>query len=312
MDKVEARRRFAHLVSGQFGVFTRAQARAHGYSDTMIRTRLRAEAWAVVRGGLYRVVTTPVTWTQRAMAAQLAGGDAAFVSHTSAARLLAIETFADCSIHLSTMNHMRPWGEIKVHRVRRPPTGDLQTIGPFLVSSPTRLLLEMAPLVTSDDLELALDEILRRRFSSLARIRWRLDRTGAKGMPGATRLRKLIREREPGPIPESVLERTFMRVIVRAHLPAPERQLVVRDQRGFVGRVDFAYPQNMILVEVDSFAFHSGRIRWEEDRTRRNRLEAAGWRVLHTTYDQLRNRPQAILEPLRKLLSPSLPGTRTS
>jgi very-short-patch-repair endonuclease len=79
-----------------------------------------------------------------------------------------------------------------------------------------------------------------------------------------------------------------------------------------IGRVDFAFPQHKIVVEVDGYRFHSGKARWEHDRVRRNRLEAAGWRVLHATYDQLRSRPASIVQPLRKLIVPWLPGTERS
>jgi very-short-patch-repair endonuclease len=110
-------------------------------------------------------------------------------------------------------------------------------------------------------------------------------------------------------VPESVLERRVSRLLAARALPVPQRQLRIYDEAGLIGRVDFAFPSHKVILEVDGYRFHSAKAHWEKDRERRNRLEAAGWRVLHTTYAQLRSRPEAIIEPLRKLLRPELPGT---
>ncbi|MGH2727306.1 MAG: DUF559 domain-containing protein, partial [Actinomycetota bacterium] len=51
------------------------------------------------------------------------------------------------------------------------------------------------------------------------------------------------------------------------------------------------YPDKLLAVEVDGYRWHSGRIRWQRDLTRRNELTRLGWRVIHVTADDLARRP---------------------
>jgi very-short-patch-repair endonuclease len=86
-------------------------------------------------------------------------------------------------------------------------------------------------------------------------------------------------------ITDSQLEDRFLRIIQRSDLPRPIAQFVVEDEAGaFVGRVDFAYPNAALLIELDGAAFHSDRQRFQRDRTRQNRLVALGYTVLRFTY----------------------------
>jgi very-short-patch-repair endonuclease len=62
-------------------------------------------------------------------------------------------------------------------------------------------------------------------------------------------------------------------------LPVPQYE-VRDDDGGLIARVDFAYPEVRLAIEVDGYAHHSSRKQWESDLARQNRLIAAGWRVL--------------------------------
>jgi very-short-patch-repair endonuclease len=68
----------------------------------------------------------------------------------------------------------------------------------------------------------------------------------------------------------------------RAGLPAPSAQYRVFDERGFVARVDFAFPDIKLAVEYDG-AWHGLPGELGRDRRRLNQLAAAGWRVLFVT-----------------------------
>jgi very-short-patch-repair endonuclease len=297
---------FAALVGRQFGVFSRAQARACGISDTIIHRRVATGVWRVVVRGIYRVATAPETWNQRVMAACLLGGASAFASHACSAGLWRLDGFPCRPIEVSSQRRVKPLHRTRFHRVLPPPPGDVQSLGPFPVASVTRTLLEVAALVDDETLDIALDDALRRRLTSIPRLNWRLNQVGARGTSGAARLRTFIRQRDPRALPESALERKFLRLLAAHGFPRPTEIQRVVESDGFVARVDFAYPERRIVVEVDSYRHHSGRAQFENDRARRNRLEAMGWRVLHTTSEQIRNRPDDILIPLKKLLDPQL------
>jgi hypothetical protein len=268
----------------------------------MIRTRVQTSEWRRVKAGVFRVTAAPATWHQSVMTACLVGGPSAFASHTTAATLWGLEGFRPGEIHISTAARPRALERVSFHQVVCPPPGDVQEIGPIAVSSPTRTLLELSARCPAELLEIALDDALRRRLTSIARIRWRLDKVGAKGRPGVRRLRQLATARHRTPLPESALERRFLRMLSTKKLPPPALQYVVKDEDGFVARLDFAYPDLKVAIEVDGYRHHSGRLRWERDRARSNRLEAAGWRVIRATSDQLRARPDEVFGPLARLL----------
>lgn len=292
------------LVAGQFGVFAREQALAHGISDGVIRWQLRAETWIAPHRGVYVVGGSPRSWEQSLMVAYISAGPRAHVSHRSAGRLWGL--LESSLVEVSTPRRMESDRLASFHRIGELPPGDVVELRPFRVSSPTRTLIDLAAVLPLERLEVVVDDALRRRLTSLARLRWRLDRVGAKGVHGARLLRRVVTDRDPAEAPESVLERTFLRLL-RAHgLPRPRTQFVVRDGDGFVARLDFAYPEQRVAVEVDGYSHHSGRIAWERDRTRRNRLESLGWQVLNATARQMRERPGDVLVPLARLLGTAI------
>jgi hypothetical protein len=84
-------------------------------------------------------------------------------------------------------------------------------------------------------------------------------------------------------------QETRLRLLLgRSGLPAPIAWFRVFDDEGFVGRVDFAYPDLKIAIEYDGL-WHGERKAFLSDRERLNRLAAAGWTVLHVTADDMRH-----------------------
>lgn len=175
--------------------------------------------------------------------------------------------------------------------IRRIPTTD-----------PARTLIDLASLVDEETLEIALDDALR-RLISLPRLRWRIRTFGVNGKRGAARLSALLEERGPASrVVESALETLFLRLIKQSGLPLPEKQFEIRDNGRFVARVDFAYPDRKLVIEVDGFSSHSSRLAWDYDRERRNWIEALGWRVLNVTKTQIRSGSASLVERISKML----------
>ncbi|MDQ3953605.1 MAG: endonuclease domain-containing protein [Actinomycetota bacterium] len=117
-------------------------------------------------------------------------------------------------------------------------------------------------------------------------------------------MKRLLAERGDEPAPaESRLERKLWGLIVRSGLPRPVRQHRVCDGRGFVARVDLAYPEVLLAVEADGYRWHSGRRAWSRDLARRNRLTSLGWRVLHVTHYDVTESPDDVVEQIRLALA---------
>ena len=73
-------------------------------------------------------------------------------------------------------------------------------------------------------------------------------------------------------------------------------------------RLDYAWPDRLLAVEVDGYGPHSSREAFQSDRARQNALVLAGWTVLRFTWADVRDRPAAVAAVLRRALGASRPA----
>lgn len=103
-------------------------------------------------------------------------------------------------------------------------------------------------------------------------------------------LREVLRHAQARP-KESKLEVRLARLIRASSLPSPTVQLVIGDYR-----VDYAWEPSRVICECDGFAWHGNRLQWKRDRRRIAAIEAAGWRIVHVTWDDVaQHREQTLL-----------------
>lgn len=88
-----------------------------------------------------------------------------------------------------------------------------------------------------------------------------------------------------------------MRLLRRADLPPHQRQFQV-DVDGATYRLDFAWPDARVAVEVDGYRWHSSRLSWEKDHAKLPALLGAGWKIIEVTGDGLRHEPRQVLAEL--------------
>ena len=92
-------------------------------------------------------------------------------------------------------------------------------------------------------------------------------------------------------------------------LPDPRPQFYIDPgDGGPLIRADFAWPDRRIVVETDGRKTHGTRQAFENDRRRDQRLTAAGWTVIRTTWRQLKYLPHELKPLLLKLLGPGSPN----
>lgn len=246
--------------------------------------------------GIYRLSGVPASWRQHLLAACLSLGDEAAASHRAAARLWQLTGVEFGSLELSVPRggRRRRQGLI-LHEVPLASI-DVTLLDGIRTTSPTRTLIDLASVVSTDIVEEALDDALRRGLTSAPRLRWRLSELGRQGRSGISRIRWVIEQRldKPG-VPQSVLETRLLRLLKRAGLPLPECQYEVRERGRLLAILDFAYPDIRLAIEADGYRWHSGRVRWESDLARRNELTARGWRVLHVTWSDMERRPSSVI-----------------
>jgi very-short-patch-repair endonuclease len=195
---------------------------------------------------------------------------------------------------------------VKAHRQGPLPSQDMKLIDGIPTTSIDRTLMDLSAVADIDVFEDALDSALRKRLTSVPRLRLRTRQES--GRRGIKNLRKLLDERSPDGQPtQSRFETRLNRLFLNGGLP-PLRQFTIWDGGEFVARVDFCFPEAKVIVEADSYRWHSGKRAWERDIERRNQLTMLGWQIVHITWDDLIRRPAATMARVRSLLQPTLFG----
>lgn len=237
--------------------------------------------------------SAPRTEEQDALAACLACGAGSVVSHRTAARLLGLDvpSPAEPQITMAAHRSRQPDG-VRVHRSRRLGRSDVATVRGISITSPARLLLDLA--ATEDDrlVELVFDALWRRGSIRPERVAAYVDLSTNRSRRGAGIVRALAAERIGTRPPGSDLETLYFRLLRRYGLPLPVRQYPIETRRG-PKRVDYAYPPQKVVVELDGIERHGrDRVVFDDDRIRQNELLALGWSVrrftwAHVTSDEL-------------------------
>jgi very-short-patch-repair endonuclease len=270
----------------------------------MIDYRLRSGDWTGMARSVYVIFPAP-HWEQTLMGACLWGGAEAVVSHTAAGALWRLDGVPAGRLDVTLRRSRRsPFPGLNVRVTQTHTRRDVTTIGVLPVTSVVRTLIDLGSVVDATSVEEALDCALRRRMTTPARIRQRLDELGTRGHRGAAVLRQLLVERPTFGTPtESALEVRLARLLRSADLPAAEQQYEIVADGKVLARCDFAYPAARLAVEADGYAFHSGKQRWQYDLARRNEMARLGWRVIHVTDRDIRERPREIMRSIREALN---------
>jgi very-short-patch-repair endonuclease len=117
-------------------------------------------------------------------------------------------------------------------------------------------------------------------------------------LKGSSVIRALLRAGVESGYTRSEAERRMRRLAAAAGLDQPQLNVPVL---GYV--VDFLWPAQRLVVEVDGYQFHGHRQKFESDRRRDQQLVAAGYRVIRVTWLQLRDEPIAVIASVAQALA---------
>jgi very-short-patch-repair endonuclease len=274
----------------KLGVLSRRDLSACGLSRQAVGRWLRAGKLQEVFPGAFVLAGPPLSSKQLLMSALVWAGNGARLSHRSAAALIGLDGYAEGAIELTMPSKRKPPERILVHHLEQMSPYDSTMVGPLTTSTPARIILDLGAVSPIDSVECAVEDVLRRKLSSLAALRWELRTQGGQGVPGSATMRKLLEDRPDGYVPtDSRLELRIDRVLRSLVLPPYVRQLVIETRLGHK-RPDFAFPAYRLAVEGDSYAHHSGRRAWERDNQRDRALRAAGWDILYVTWEDVHKR----------------------
>jgi len=297
----------AALAGRQKGLITKRQALAHGYTESVLRVATgNGVLWQVHRG-VYAFGTRDLPPDGWEMAAVLAcGRDCCLVSHKSAARLWGIidETSGyrrsriahqrdRHPVHVTVLRGQPSRERVVVTRVSRFDDRDRDEIDGIPVTSVARTLLDLAS-IDRWTLKPALDNARARGLvdnRGLAAVAGRYPR--AKGI--AT-FRQLIGMEEG--FSRSRAEDRLFKLVAQHRLPKPLRNSKVAGIE-----VDFVWPDQRLVVEVDGYRFHDTYSRFENDHGRDVALALADYLVLRFTWKQITRQPRTVITVIRETLA---------
>jgi very-short-patch-repair endonuclease len=225
------------------------------------------------------------------MAAVLACGDGAVLSHRSAAALWGIGPEGNGTIEISrATGHRAQRNGIRLHRRRQLEPDEIGARLGIPLTAPVRTLVDLAGIVGTVSLERAVNEADRLGLVDPESLRESLE--SHRGQRGVGKLRALL-DRHTFRLTDSELEVRFLAIVGRAGLPLPRTRQRVN---GF--RVDFYWPSLGLIVETDGLRYHRTPAQQARDLIRDQAHTAAGITPLRFTHAQVRFETATVLETL--------------
>jgi very-short-patch-repair endonuclease len=290
------------LAARQHGVIARRQLLAAGVTTKAIHVRHRAGRLLRVHVGVYAVGHVQLRREGWCLAAVLAAGPGAALSHRDAAALLGLlPPGSHRRTEVTTTRRFASTERIRVYGPRSLAAEDVTTRDGIPTTAIARTLVDLASVLTADRLAKALGEADRLRLLDVPTVERTLARTSGRHGPGHSTMREALRQLEAhGPtLTHSELEDRFLSLVVRTHgLPRPSMNAYVA---GF--KVDALWPIERLVVELDGWAFHHHRAAFQGDRTRDARLATAGYAVLRFTYADVMERPAWMAQTIGAMLA---------
>jgi very-short-patch-repair endonuclease len=281
-------------------VVARRQLLGMGLGRRAIGGRLARGNLLEVHYGVYAVGRRALTKKGLWMAAVIAAGPGAVLSHRSAGRLWGLPVQERGSIDVT-----RPGGG----RTRRPgivghagllAADEVARVDAIPITSAARTQFDLAGVLSMRQLERVVDEAEALRLLDRVSLPQLLERYPRHR--GAANLRTLLGTRRPGGITRNDFEEAFVALIDSAGLPRPRLNADLAVAGRFF-EVDCLWAEAKLVVELDGRAVHGTARAFESDRERDRILLAEGWRVTRVTWRQLRDEPEAVIRDLRRLLA---------
>jgi hypothetical protein len=292
----------AQIISRQRGVIARHQALNEGMTARQIEYCLKTGEWVLVCRGIYRVATTPLTFQSKVVAALLHAGAHAVASHTTAGFLAGLEGIRPGRIEISVQRghcHSNPLAV--VHQVRHLPRSDVRIVDGVRCTSVARTLADLAGRVSEAVFIEAFDGAVVSGAAKLSALRDVMGRTeDGPGRSGGGVFRRALALWDDGrPLAETLGEARLLRALLSRGFRSPERQYEIWVDGRLLGRADFAYPPERVLLEYDGKRRHI-----DPNRDRENSFVAAGWRVLTATKGDVHPRATRLWRQLARFVRP--------
>jgi very-short-patch-repair endonuclease len=282
-DSLHVDQRIGWIAGNQYGVISLAQLDAAGLSPSAARRRVAAGRLVRLHRGVFAVGHGAVSADGRRLAAVLACGAGAALSHRSAAAQWRLRRWSGV-VEVSVQSQVgRGRDGVKIHRTRSLAPGDVTEVDGIPCTTVARTLLDVAALGDRSALVSAITRAEELRvYDGIAveAVRGR-----AQGKRGARLLREVLADWSDDRT-RSQFERELLAFLRRHALPEPEVNawITVEDR---TLQPDFMWRGPRVILETDGYATHGTRKAFGDDRRRDQLLTRNGWTTLRAAYRQL-------------------------
>jgi very-short-patch-repair endonuclease len=251
--------------------------------------------------GVYVVGVRRISRKGRWMAAVLAAGEGALLSHRSAGRLWRIIPSAAEWVDITCPSHRIVRRQGIVCHASAIADDEQEVVDGIPVTSPFRTIFDLAAVLDRRGLERAWHEAQVRGLTDRVSLPMLLERH--PGRRGTRNLRALLESKEPVGITRNDFEEAFLALIDSYRLPRPRMNAHLA-LRGRFFEIDALWERERVALELDSRSVHATPRNFESDRQRDRILLAEGWRTARVTWWQLQEEPEAIAADLHLALYP--------
>ena len=283
LPEAEWGREIARIAAAQLGLVALWQLEGLGMDRSAAAKRVAAGRLHRIHQGVYAVGHRLLPRLGPYMAAALACGPEALISHRSAASLWGLRADSRGRIDVTAPGRRGriPVG-IDAHRHGSLRAADRGEVDGVPCTSVARTLLDLAAVVTPRELRNAITQAEVRRLFDLTAVRELIGRSRRRR--GVERLRQAVAAHDPrDELARKELERRFLALCRRVELPPPEVNAPLLVDSVQI-EADFLWREARLIVEADSHRYHRIASAFENDRRRDQRLTVAGWRVIRCTW----------------------------
>lgn len=293
--EMRSHRARAELAKRQHGVASGQQLRALGYSEDTIAREATTGRLHRLHRDVYAIGHASVSQRGECLAAVLASGDGALLSHRSAAWLWGLSTRRAAPAEVTASSPRAQRGDIRIHSAQALAHVDRTSVDGIPVTAIPRTLLDVAA-IDHRSLRWLLDSAERSGLLDFGALDTLLRRS--RGFRGVARLRDALEAFRIPAFTRSGLERRFVALVKDAGLPMPSMNRFVD---GF--ELDAYWPRERFAVELDTYDYHGTPSAFEADRLRQEDLKLLGIELTRITGKRLDREPEAVVARLRRLLS---------
>jgi very-short-patch-repair endonuclease len=298
-------RKLARTATTQKGIVALAQLQNAGIGARAVQHRAETGRLHRLHRAVYAVGHESIGRHGELLAAVLACGESSVISHGTAAELWSLRDQAPTLIDMIVPCETgRKLDGIRARRCRFPTREEVAIHEGIPCTTPARTLVDLAGVLGWGSMRRTVERATVLGLLDIAALDAAIHR--AKGRPGMPILRAVIVDWRTagtdGSKLRSELEARMLSLIVARNLPLPLRNQVL-NIGGDRLEVDFLWPEQGLIAEVDGHKFHGTKVAFERDRRRDQNLSLAGYHVVRFTWNQIVQEPEATTSILRRLLA---------